>query len=75
MKRLLLQRAGKAHPEAMWDIEKIRPYYEEQVNMLSDKQLARMLKKRGWYGKTYIENMKKNPTFLQDLRNLLLNGF
>ena len=74
VKRKLLQRIRKEHPELPLDMEQYRPYYIDYINNLSDRKLRRLVKTRGHYGFSYHRHRRNNPNYMQDLRDLLING-
>ena len=55
-----------------YELEAIRPYFEQVVDEMSDEQLNHMLGTINGYGADYAEiGPKENPDFYKELRNLL----
>ena len=74
LKRHLLKRTLKKLPKQYYHIDQVRPYFIDYLNKMSDKKLRRLFKKKGGYAKFYDEYYNNNPNYIQDLRDLLING-
>lgn len=55
-----------------YDLETLRPYFEQVVDDMSDQELLELLKNINGYGEDYARlGPRENPNFYKELRNLL----